>query len=364
MAISLNAKKTTKKNSMSINLILGIIVLAGIFAWSRELSGVQGATDLSDYAPWGLYIACFLFFEAMCAGILFTTAIGIIVGNIVSRIKMAVGGVIAGVCAGLAILPDLGSPMVAWHLLFTPNLKSPMILDVWFLGLTIVVGSVVAWAIISKNEKIAKSWSYALAVVSVLLPIGTAWMFTTYPGKTGWASSLEIAVFLVQAVVLGASIWYLFNQNNQARTILFGALIANLVLTLGESGHALYNSGIETLAMKAMMTGSYSALFWLQILVGIALPIVLLWGSKAVNVVAGISIAGVLVSKYLFVVKGNIFPLLHAGEGMQVPSLFAEFKGYQMAATYVPTWEEWLVMLGVIAFGVLLRNIAFAKLRD
>lgn len=351
-----------------VNVVLGVIFLVGIYAWSRELGGNPGATNLSDYAPWGLYISFFLFFEALAAGTLFIVALGGIYKSLpIPRIKLLLIGLVSAVCAGLAILPDLGSPLGAWRLIFSPNFSSPMIMDVWFLGLMIVIGTILWWAISKENTKIERFTSYVLGLIAVLLPMGTAWLFTTFPGKIAWMSPLEIAVFLLQAGLAGACILFLIQKFSKIQSdgtiiLIFSFLVANLFLVIGEIGYTLFNTGTETLPFMALISGPYKSVFWILVLLCLVLPCILILSKKYIVTAACLGITGIILSKYLFIVKGNHFPFLHQSEGVDIPYLMLGTDGYQSIPFYFPSWEEWLVALGILAFGTLLLNLGYRKI--
>lgn len=358
----------TAKHSW-INIVFIVLLAAGIYAWSQELAGKPGATNLSNYAPWGLYISFFLFFEALAAGSLFIAAIGGINRNLeIPRIQMILVGSVAAICTGISILPDVGSPLVAWRLILTPNLRSPMVLDVFFLGLTLISAILLGVSILKNNEAGQTRFSYLLAVFSVLLPLGTAWLFTTMPGKIAWSSPLELALFPLQAALAGLCALFIVNKLMKrdsaagAASFVGGLVALNLFLIVGEIGYTLYNSGTETLPLKSLLSSSYLGLFLAQLVLGLVLPSVWFMAKKKMAGAAVLSLAGVLVSKYLFVVKGNQFPFLHAEEGMDIPALLPGMDGYQMIA-YAPTWEEWMVAIGVLALAALLMNIGAVQLK-
>lgn len=351
-------------NRKVVNIICLALFAVGIFAWTRELAGNPGVSNLSEYSPWGLYIALFLFLEAIGAGTLFIAAVG---RDTLPRLKMAVVGTTAAICAGLAILPDLGSPLTAWRLLFAPNIKAPMILDVWFLGLTVILGILLIVGLSGHKVGLARLSRIGLCIVTVLLPLGTAWLFTTLPGRIGWSSSLEIGVFIAQAALAGLCILIILQaltkiNTKSATTLVLAFLLINLALIVGEVGQALYSSGIEALPTKALLSSGFTAVFWCQVIVGVILPAVILAMNKAPLIGGILGLLGLIMSKYLFVVKGNIYPYLNMGEGLIVPELGQVINGLQTAPTYTPSFSEWLVGLGVLALGVLLINLVLAQI--
>lgn len=338
--------------------VIGLVLFAlGIFGWFQELSGKPGATNLSDYAPWGLYIAFFLFFEAIAAGALFF-------GAARKSPKLLLIGIAAAIGTAVAIIPDLGAPLLMWHLLLSFNFSAPMLLDVWFLIFNIVFGVILLIGIKRGNEGLVKLFGILQMIVAVVLPIGTAWLFTTMPGKPGWASALEIGVFLCSAVLTGYLLVYFVLQDKTALTGILVSLGISILLLLGEMGQALYSTAnAETAPMLAIMTGSYAWLFWAAFAGLMLLPLALGFFKKggAIPLVA-LAGLGILVNKFLYVVKGNIMPLDRLGEGVIIPGM-TTVNGMTVV-TYYPSIHEWLVALGVIGFTVFVYCIISHLAKD
>ena len=87
------------KKSIVVGIVVACVVLIGLgmFGLSQEYAGVRGATAITSYIPWGLYIALFLFFEATGAGALLFAALGKLERT--TRLKLAVAGVVCAACA-------------------------------------------------------------------------------------------------------------------------------------------------------------------------------------------------------------------------------------------------------------------------
>lgn len=345
-------------NKKAINILCLLLIIVGIFAWSRELIGVPGASNLSEYTPWGLYIALFVFFEALCVGTLFIAAIG---NSNIPRLKMAIIGTVGAVCAGMAILPDLGSPLASWRLLFTPNITAPMLLDFWLLGLIFVFGILLIIGLNGEKKGLTRLSQIVLPFLTVLLPIATALLFTTLPGRVGWSSLLEIGMFIAQAALAGLCVLIILQElaHNPMKNIsklILAFLLINLALLIGEAGHTIYSSGTETLIFKALLSGELAWLFWFYVIVGLVIPALILAKEKLPLVAAIIALMGIAISKYIFVLKGNIYPFLNLGEGLVVPELGMTPNGI-LVANYFPSGLEWLVGLGIFALGMLLINL-------
>ena len=239
---------------MNKNVVLGVgavclVLLAmGLFALVQQYSFVEGVTSITSYVPWGLYISLFLFFEAAGAGALLLAAVG--KPAMVSRLKLAVVGVIFSACAGLAILPDLGRPLGMWRLFFAPNIASPLLLDVWLLSATLVFGVLLIVGLRLAKPALAKAASIGTGVFAVLLVLGTAIMFCSIPGKIGWESTAEIGISLVQMVIAGCAVALLLDAvTGTARNVsskLAGALlVANAAIMLGEGMLLAYRGDFD-----------------------------------------------------------------------------------------------------------------------
>ena len=132
-------------------------------------------------------------------------------------------------------------------------------------------------------------------------------MFCSIPGKLGWESPAEIAISLVQMAVAGCAIALLLGAvTGAARNVivkLAGALlIANAAIMLGEGMLLVYRNDFVLRTFEAVMFGSYAWIFWTHVVAGIVVPAALLLLDKGVTVAAGLALAGVLLSKFVYVV--------------------------------------------------------------
>ncbi len=334
----------SKNSSKSIFGVIGIILLIiGIFAWTQEFSGNPGATNLSNQVPWGLYIVLFLFLEMVGAGALFF-------GALHKSSKLLIIGITALVGAAVAIISDLGSPLIIWRLLLSPNFSAPIFLDVCFLAFNVICAIILLFAL-RRNEKLIRIFQTLQYILAIALPLGTAWLFTTMAGKPGWGSSLEAAVFITSTILAG---FILANVVLRDDSMLRGILIcagALLILFLMEIGGVIYSTiNVETAPLLALISGSYAWLFWGMLVLLFLLPIA--WGiitkKGGLPIITLLSI-GLLVNKFLFVVKGNIYPYGRLGKTVVIPAM--SFDG-QPFITYWPGIYEWLVALGIIGFTI------------
>lgn len=353
---------------MNKSVVIGIVAACvvciglGIFGLTQEYSGTRGATSITSYIPWGLYISLFLFFEALGAGALLFAALG--KSEQMPRLKLAIIGVVCSACAGLAILPDLGRPLGMWRLFFAPNMSSPLLLDVWLLSATLVFGVLLIIGLRAGKAGLTKIAAIGSAIFAVLLPLGTAIMFCSIPGKVGWESTAEIGITLVQVVLAGALIVMLLKGAADAMSdtlskVAVVLIIANIAIVVGEALLLFYRDDFTLMSLQAVMFGTYAPLFWLQMIVGLVVPAIMLALRKAPAIAAILALVGMFFAKFVYVVRGSIYPTYsQMSEGAYIPMLQPS-TDVQMIPTYLPTANEYFVGIAVVALAVLLLVVAY-----
>lgn len=345
-----------KDRQKGVSIACLVVIAVGIWAWTRGYTGIPDATNLGFFAPWGLYIALFLFFEAVGAGALLMAAF---YKNSEFRFPFAVAGCTAIASAGLAILMDLGGLTKAWRLLFSPNFSSPLLLDVWLMLLLLIFGVLLCVNLAQKKESAVIS--RCTGIVAVFLPIGTALLFTSLPGSPGWGSALELIMFLAQATLAGFACLLLYGKigDEVVRRIFMAVLSINVLLIVAEIASALYSISAHALPILELLSGRYAVLFWLGILLCLLIPFLL--AGKKPQWAGGFCLAGLLLSKYTFILKGKLLPYLFPGENLLIDDLQMSSSGYLQAPSYTPCWEEVVAALAVFAFFVLIFSNVIAK---
>ncbi|HZK44245.1 MAG TPA: NrfD/PsrC family molybdoenzyme membrane anchor subunit [Syntrophomonadaceae bacterium] len=341
-----------RQKLVGIGIVCLVIMAAGVWAWARGYVGVPGANNLGLYAPWGLYISLFVFFEAIAVGALL---MAVFYKESKYRFQMAVAGCIAVVAAGAAIFADLGGLTKLWNILAPPNFSSPLFLDVLFMTLILIFG--ILLTVNLYKEKESNFITIGTGVLAAILPIATALLFTSLAGSPGWSSSLVLAVFLAQALLAGFAVMLILakTESEVIRRTFIGVLIANILLVIGEIAYALYSMQANALPALEMMTGRYALLFWAGLVLLLLIPIVLI---KSRPQWAGVSVlAGLLLTKYTFVLQGKLIPYIFPGENLLVDGLQMGSSGYLIAPAYIPTWEEFMVSIALFAFFVLAYTI-------
>jgi molybdopterin-containing oxidoreductase family membrane subunit len=176
------------------------------------------------------------------------------------------------------------------------------------------------------------------ATVATALVIVEGWILTVSAGSPLWHSALIPVVFVVEALLVAGSVVLMAKPKDEGellRRALAALLAAAFVLSLVELVAVSYGGDVDAAAaMKLLVAGSFAPMYWGQMLIGVALPFVLLvWLSRnqgVVRVAAALAILGVLVAKTNLLVAGRAIPF------MQPPG------------SYTPTVVEVAGLVGIL----------------
>jgi Ni/Fe-hydrogenase subunit HybB-like protein len=149
---------------------------------------------------------------------------------------------------------------------------------------------------------------------------------------------------------------------------MLGGLLAVFItvegfLLLAEYLTSLYPGAPEAAAARRMLSGPYLPLFLFEVVIGLAVPFLILAVRRLrrqpawVALASAIAIVGIFVHRLNLVLNGLSYPNIGLPPGLPVgrPQDGASFA---TSSFYAPTVIEWLVVLGVLAFGGLLFTVA------
>jgi len=183
-----------KKSSLPVWLgVSGLLLLVGIVAWIIQLRQGVGATSLSNLNAWGIYIAGFIFFMGLSAGMLVLASLPVLFNlprfRPYSKLAAYVA-LVSLIVGGLFILVDIGKPDRLWRIVRFGQLGSPML---WDLLLTIVY--LLVATVFLRRLQTAKS-DAALKPVALLAFLAgadglTAFVFATQVGREFWFSAIS-----------------------------------------------------------------------------------------------------------------------------------------------------------------------------
>jgi len=399
---------TTMKTSLGLS---GVMFLIAVAAWIYQLKEGLILTNMQNSYSWGLYISGLAFFVGNAAGGLVLTSSIYLFGvkKLKPLAKIGALTAFANVTAAmLIVLPDIGRPLRLYNLLLHPNFMSPLVWDVIVLNLYAVASAVylyilmlpeltgrLDWLAIKVDDPRAFSdrWARRIAPVALLFAIGihvvTAWIFSTQGARDWWFSPVMAPDFVAVAIAVGttvvlvaAALAYGTGEAYQEayRTlglIIFIATGIHLFLMANDLAiHAWYGNA-ETQRILAIAWGRYGLAHAFEV----AAPLFGAWLLMRPQVLgslprlllsAGLLVAGVFVHRFLIMpaaytnIPMTLTPLglpdshwsLPIASGRLLPGMSTFIDQY----AYFPSLVEMVILLGIMAYMVLVVLLAVIKL--
>lgn len=352
-------------------LVAGTALGAAAFAY-QWVNGLA-VTGMSNTVSWGLYIILFMFLVGVSAGGLIVVAASELVGTDrfepLNRLAVIVSGT-AIAAAALSILPDIGRPQMFWKMLVQPNWTSPLVWDVVVITLYLSIAVADLWILTrhGSSSKAMRRMALLALPAAVLVHSVTAWIFGLLVARPWWNSALMAPLFISSALVSGTALVLVVAHVTQRTTRwdppdgVFPALGRLMVWFIGVDAFLLgaellttYTSRVEdhVMQLEVVLTGRLAPVFWAEIVLGVAIPFVIfaLPGLRARRVwlVTGATLAllGVFAKRVNILLPGMYEPLVGLEPG--IPG-GRPGQTFVLSPTYVPTWVEAGVVLGVVAF--------------
>ena len=327
-------------------IVLAVLAAAGLASWGVEIARGMVDVGLGQQVVWGLYIAGFFTAAGAGAGLLFfagwSESRELI--NKDERFKVLSLSLVSFILAGILILMDLGGPLGAWRIAFSGQWTSLMVWDFYLLiGAGII--ALVAWFIDRSG-----SGNRILGMLGMLFAVGLvvveAWMLASQAAHPFWGGGLMVISFLLSASIaaVGLAMFSLDEKHmTSLKTCLTYVVGGSLVLVAAEIlTEALAGEPRAGEVVKLVVA---SPIFWLHVVLGIVIPLVLVLGktvSRTQALIAGaLAIFGVLMEKTWVLAAGQAQPWLDLPTG-----------------TYAPTWVEIVGVVGMVALGFLLYLVA------
>lgn len=381
--------KTTRSFKIAM-AACAAVALAGVGCWIYQLAGGLGVTGMGNATSWGLYIICFMFFVGLSAGGLIVAS-SASVFHIAPYKKVALPAIILStVCicaAGLFVLIDLGGIQRVWRIVTGPNPLSPLFWDICVITLYLAIN--VVYLVLMKKRgadsaAVARVSRFALPI-AILVHSVTAWIFGLQIAKEGWYSAIMAPIFVASAMDSGLALLLcvLAGLRKAGWLDVEPKLFANLagllctciavdayfigceLLTMGYPGAA----GAETLAI--MTAGPTAPFFWIEMIVGLAVPFCLLVFAKnrrrtgAVVFASVAVVTGVFCKRCWLLLTAFAEPNIAGGPGIPLGTAAAQRGGLGMWSTtgaYAPTAVELVIAAGVVALAALAFMVLSKKL--
>lgn len=388
-----------------------VVILAGAGAYVYQLVNGLKVTAMREYVSWGVYMTNFVFFIGVShAGTLISAILRVTDAEWrrpITRMAEAIT-VFALLVGAPMVIIDMGRPDRILNVILHGRLNSPILWDVFAIT-TYLTGSLLYLYVAmipdlglllepvadgqkpSLRQRLYRTLSLgyrgtaeqrrllekALAMMAVIIiPVAisvhtvVSWIFgmTLRPG---WHSTIFGPYFVVGAIfsgtaailttmaifrkVYGLERYLTFRQFKALATLLLALNLLYIYFTLSEYVTVWYGAeSIDKRLLDLLMGGgAYGITFWLMAVFGLFVPAVLLIIPNK-DSIARIVVASVLINvamwikRYLIVVPTLMTPYIAAEAGGIIPH-------------YHPTWVEWTVSAGGLAFFLLLFTL-FAKL--
>jgi Ni/Fe-hydrogenase subunit HybB-like protein len=364
---------------------------SGLWVFYKGLS----VTHLTDLVPWGLWITIDLSSIALAGGAFFTCA-GVYLFGLKKYEPFARTATFVGLTgytmAMLALLLDIGRPDRFWHAVVYWN-KHSLLWEVTMcvmLYLTVLLFEVMP--IVASFEWLRKRFPWLTAkmehmhhyapylavagmCLSMLHQSSLGAVYGVLKARPLWYKPDVAVLFIISAVIGGMSLTLFvstFSARLTKRAIIKEEIVERVAYFIGWALVLyLYMRFWDTLAMTytyqagrteglALLTsGQLSFNFWFgEILLGIAVPMVLLLWSKTR------SLPAIRMLALLMVVGGVVAYRWDTNlSGLLVLVSYLPGEPTVSYTTYQPSLIEWGAGLGVIAYGVTLLSLGIRYLR-
>ncbi len=334
---------------------VGLGIVAAVY---RFVHGLGAATNMSDGRPWGLWISL----DVLCGVAL--AAGGFTIGALVKIFHLRrfypilrptiLTAFLGYVMAAGSILFDLGLPWRIWHPLIYQNWHSPMLevalcvmsyLTVLALEVSDVFFEGMGWRL---PKRVIETLMIPLVIVGVTLStmhqssLGTLYVLASDRVFALWRTGYLPLLFFVSAVAAGLTMTII--ESNLAARAYGLRLEQDLLEDLGK--YAAWVLAVYLVLRVGTLVGSggvayvfrggvRSVLFWVEVLGGVVIPMVLLFMPRVrAN------------PRWLF--RAALLVVL----GVVLNRFNVSFFGFA-GAPYVPTWMEWAITLGITSAALL-----------
>jgi dimethyl sulfoxide reductase membrane subunit len=359
---------------------LGAGLLFGLFSFGYQWANGLTVTGLTNTVTWGLYIVMFMFLVGISAGGLIVVAGAELIGSHrlepLNRLAVIVSGT-AIAAAGVSIMPDLGRPEMAWQMIVSPQPMSPLVWDMVVISIYLTIAAVDLW-ILTRPKPMPKALRVMAIVslpVAVLVHSVTAWIFGFLVARPFWNTAILAPLFISSALVSGTALvllvaWTVRRVSSwEPPPTIFrdlGKLLAWFVAVdfflLAAEFITAYTSQTDyhLAPLEMLFTGRLAPLFWGQIVLGVLLPFVVYATPKLrarpglLAAAAVLSILGVFAKRVNILMPGMYEPQVSLAPGIP---LGRPGQGFGIDTLYSPTWVEYGVVLGILAFAATLITI-------
>ncbi len=369
------AIKGSKKYWIWLAALLTVMAVAFALYIDQFMNGLM-ITGMSRDVSWGFYIANFTFLVGVAAGGVMVV-IPYYLHDYEKFHRITILGEFLAVASLIMclmfIVADLGQPVRMLNVLLYPTPNSMLFWDMCVLNGYLFLNIVIGWKVLEaeRNQVKPPSWTKPLIYLSIPFAIGihtvTAYLYCGLPGRGFWLTAILAPRFLASAFAAGPSFLILlcylvrkftkFDPGWEAiqtlSKIVCYALIANVFFFFCEVFVVFYSkipghmSHIQYLFFGLHGHGALVPWMWTSMIlmfIGIALLVVPTFRNNETLLpfTCIMIFIGTWIDKSLGMISGGFVPnpLHHVTE-------------------YIPTVQEVIISLGVLATGLLILTVLF-----
>lgn len=355
------------------------LAAVGVGGWAivqRFVAGKELA-NYNSYVPWGLWVSLYIYLVGLSAGAFLLSSLVYVfrVSSLERLGRPALWTALVTLVTAVSMIAlDLGHPERAFKVLWQPNFTSMMTWMVWLYSAYLVLLVVELWlACRAPHSKALRAVATAGIPLAVTFHGGVGALFGVIGAHPGWNTALYPILFLTGALASGGALLLflavtVFGEGRDraapALEVLRRAVLAMVLLDglflWSELSIGLYASIPEHAGVyRQMLFGKFWYTFWIvQLGLGLFLPVILLAMARRrprlMALGAFIAAVGFVGMRLNLVIPDLVHPNLSGFE--------EAYRDNRLKFEYVPSFNEWAVAAGVLAFGVLVFFVGWRKL--
>lgn len=287
----------------------------------RSAAAAIVAYDVPHKAPWDWRVSAYTWTKSVSAGVFMMYAIMAQAGVAFSTAWNATVAVIAGFFLGLTgilLIADLKHPKRFLRIFTRSQWKSWLVRGAYIiLGYSAVLALHFVGSLMQSDGLLAVL-RWPGFILATFTAIYTAFLFSQAKGRDLWQNPLLPFHLFTQAMLAGSGAMLLthfflpLEETAVAwlRWTLFGSLAVHMALILSEL-FIPHMTGDSARAAHQMTAGRFKNYYWMGVLAGTALPLVLLsiGGLSLLAVGAVLALLGLLAYEHAYVQAGQSVPL-------------------------------------------------------
>lgn len=354
--------------------LLSVVALLGLNSYCEQFVHGLVVTGMTDQVSWGMYIANFTYLVGLAAAAAMLVIPVYVYRNLQLHDVVIFGELLAVsviIMCLLFVMVDLGRPDKGLHLLMRFNFPISMLtwdviaLNGYLLLNLHICGYLIYCAYCERAP--SKSFYIPFVFIAIVWAVSihtvTAFLYVGLGGRPFWNSAIIAPRFLASAFAAGPAFIILTLQivrrytrhhvSDDAlltlRRIVQVAMLINFFLLGCEVFTEFYTDSAHLASSRYLyfgLHGRHALVPWIWTAIGMNLIAAILLvlpvsrGLRYLNVACVLSITGIWIEK---------------GMGLIIPAFIPTPLGE--IVEYIPTAREWMVSVGIWAFGLLLYTI-------